>query len=56
MPGKRYVVTLTAAERSSLQALVAKGKAAARKRLHAGPASPNGSTTNTSATARPTCS
>jgi len=35
MPKKHYVVTLTAAERSSLQALVAKGKAAARKRLHA---------------------
>lgn len=35
MPKKLYVVTLTAAERSSLQALVAKGKAAARKRLHA---------------------
>lgn len=35
MPKKIYVVTLTAAERSSLQALIHKGKAAARKRLHA---------------------
>jgi transposase len=35
MPKKIYVVALTVAERSSLQALVAKGKAAARKRLHA---------------------
>lgn len=35
MPKKHYVVTLTAAERSSLQALIAKGKVAARKRLHA---------------------
>ena len=35
MPKKHYVVTLTAAERSSLQALIAKGKAAAQKRLHA---------------------
>jgi transposase len=35
MPRKHYVVTLTAAERSSLQALVAKGKVAAQKRLHA---------------------
>ena len=35
MPEKIYIVTLTAAERSSLQALIAKGKAAAQKRLHA---------------------
>ena len=35
MPKKLYVVTLTAAERSSLQALIAKGKAAAQKRTHA---------------------
>jgi len=35
MPKKIYVVTLTAAERSSLRALLAKGKAAARKRVHA---------------------
>jgi transposase len=35
MPQKLYVVTLTADERSSLQALIAKGKAAAQKRLHA---------------------
>jgi len=35
MPKKIYVVTLTVAERSSLQALTAKGKAAAQKRLHA---------------------
>ena len=35
MPMKHYVVTLTAAERSSLQALIAKGKVAAKKRLHA---------------------
>ena len=35
MPKKLYVVTLTADERSSLQALIAKGKAAAQKRLHA---------------------
>jgi transposase len=35
MPKKHYVVTLTAAERSSLQGLIAKGKVAAQKRLHA---------------------
>ena len=35
MPKKLYVVTLTADERSSLQKLIATGKAAARKRLHA---------------------
>jgi len=35
MSKKLYVVTLTAAERSYLQALIAKGKAAAQKRLHA---------------------
>ena len=35
MPKKHYVVTLTAAERSSLQNMIAKGKVAARKRLHA---------------------
>ena len=35
MPKKLYVVTLTADERSCLQALIAKGKAAAQKRLHA---------------------
>lgn len=35
MPKKIYVVTLTAAERSSLQALVAKGRVAAQKRTHA---------------------
>jgi len=35
MPKKIYVVTLTAEERSLLQGLVAKGKVAARKRLHA---------------------
>ena len=35
MPKKIYVVTLTAAERSSLQALIAKGKVAAQKRIHA---------------------
>lgn len=35
MPKKLYVVTLTADERSSLQAMVAKGKVAAQKRLHA---------------------
>jgi len=35
MPKKIYVVTLTAVERSSLQALIAKGKVAARKRIHA---------------------
>ena len=34
MPKKIYVVTLTAAERSSLQALIAKGKVAAQKRIH----------------------
>jgi transposase len=35
MPKKHYVVTLTAAERSCLQALIRKGKVAAQKRLHA---------------------
>jgi transposase len=35
MPKKYYVVTLTAAERSSLQGLIAKGKVAAQKRIHA---------------------
>jgi len=35
MPKKIYVVTLTADERSYLQALIAKGKAVAHKRLHA---------------------
>jgi transposase len=35
MPKKLYVVTLTAAERSYLQGLITKGKAAAAKRLHA---------------------
>jgi len=35
MPKKLYVVTLTADERSRLQALITKGKAAAQKRLHA---------------------
>lgn len=35
MPKKLYVVTLTVEERSCLQALISKGKAAARKRLHA---------------------
>jgi transposase len=35
MPKKHYVVTLTADERSSLQALIAKGKVAAQKRIHA---------------------
>ena len=35
MPKKHYIVTLTAAERSSLQTLIAKGKIAAQKRLHA---------------------
>ena len=35
MPKKIYVVTLTAPERSSLQALIAKGKVAAKKRTHA---------------------
>ena len=35
MPKKHYVVTLTAAERSCLQALIAKWKVAAQKRLHA---------------------
>jgi transposase len=35
MPKKIHIVTLTAAERSSLQALTAKGKVAARKRIHA---------------------
>lgn len=35
MPKKLYVVTLTVEERSSLHALVSKGKAAAIKRLHA---------------------
>ena len=35
MPKKLYVVTLTAAERSPLQALISKGRAAAHKRLHA---------------------
>jgi len=35
MPKKLYVVTLTADERSSLQKLIATGKAAAQKRLHA---------------------
>jgi len=34
MPKKRYVVTLTADERSYLEGLVRKGKAAARKRVH----------------------
>lgn len=34
-PKKLYVVTLTAEERSSLQGLIAKGKAAAHKQLHA---------------------
>lgn len=35
MPKKRYVVTLTADERSYLQGLLSKGKAAAHKRRHA---------------------
>src|SRR5258706_12714974 len=35
MPKKHYVVTLTAAERSSLHVLIAKGKVAARTILHA---------------------
>ena len=35
MSNKHYVVTLTAAERSSLQSMIAKGKVAAKKRLHA---------------------
>ena len=35
MPKKLYVVTLTVEERSCLQGLVSKGKAAAQKRLHA---------------------
>jgi len=35
MPKKLYVVTLTAAERSSLQGTITKGKAAAQKRIHA---------------------
>jgi len=35
MPQKLYVVTLTVEERSYLQSLIAKGKAAAQKRLHA---------------------
>jgi len=34
-PKKLYVVTLTAEERSCLQGLIAKGKAAAHKQLHA---------------------
>jgi transposase len=34
-PQKIYVVTLTAEERSSLQELISRGKAAARKQLHA---------------------
>ncbi len=35
MPKKLYVVTLNADERSFLRGLIAKGKAAAHKRLHA---------------------
>lgn len=35
MPKKLYVVTLTPAERSLLKALIAKGRAAAHKRMHA---------------------
>jgi transposase len=35
MSNKHYVVTLTAAERSSLQSMIAKGKVAAKTRLHA---------------------
>ena len=35
MPKKLYIVTLTADERSSLQALISKGRVAAHKRLHA---------------------
>ena len=35
MPPKKYVVTLTAEERSYLQGLVSKGKAAAYKQIHA---------------------
>lgn len=35
MPKKKYVVTLTAEERSGLQSLISKGKAAASKLLHA---------------------
>jgi transposase len=35
MPQKLYVVTLTVEERSCLQSLISKGKAAAHKRLHA---------------------
>jgi len=35
MPKKKYVVTLTAEERSLLQSLLSKGKAAAHKQLHA---------------------
>jgi len=35
MPKKLYVVTLTEEERSYLQSLVTKGKAAAQKQLHA---------------------
>jgi transposase len=34
-PQKIYIVTLTAEERSCLQELISKGKAAARKQLHA---------------------
>jgi len=34
-PQKLYLVTLTAEERSCLQGLISKGKAAARKQLHA---------------------
>jgi transposase len=35
MSNKQYIVTLTVAERSSLQSMIAKGKVAAKKRLHA---------------------
>jgi len=35
MPKKKYVVTLTAEERSYLQGLVSRGKASARKLIHA---------------------
>ena len=35
MSNKRYVATLTVAERFSLQTLIGKGKVAAKKRLHA---------------------
>ena len=35
MPKKLYVVTLTVEERSYIQGLISKGKAAAKKRLHA---------------------